>query len=126
MQRLRDAASIAAFLAHSTCPELNTLINERMTELADYDDYDIADLVNFLVVDTGDSLAAISQDLGFALDDASRPWESFATHGHWHEVLVLLGEDGFGIVIYIPTNDLTDPALADLCVRHSVSTELDP
>ena len=43
MHRLRDAASIAAFLARNTSPELHQLISERMTELADYDDYDIAD-----------------------------------------------------------------------------------
>ena len=126
MQRLRDAASIAAFLAHSTSPELHQLINERMAELADYDDYDISELVNFLVVDAGDSLASVSQELGFALGDESKPWESFSSHDSWHEVVYVLGDDGFGLVIYIPAHDLIDPVLADLCAHRAVSTELDP
>ncbi|MDM4766162.1 hypothetical protein [Pelomonas sp. SE-A7] len=126
MQWLRDASSVAAFLAHNTSTDLNNLINERMAELADYDDYDIAELVNFIVVDPSDSLASISRELGFELGDVSRPWESFTAHGPWHEVVFVLGDDGFGLVIYIPADDLIDPMLADLCLRHAAHMDLDP
>lgn len=126
MYWLRDAASIDLFLANQPSPELHQLISERMAELADYDDYDIAELVHFLVVDPGDSLASISHDLGFAFGDPSKPWESFSTHEPWHEALYVLGDDGFGVVIYIPTHDLQDPKLADLCQRSSTPVEHGP
>ena len=126
MKCLRNAASIDHFLTNHASPELAELINERMAELADYDDYDIAELVHFLVVDPGDSQASISRELGFAFGDPSRPWESISTREPWHEVLYVLGDDGFGLVIYIPTHDLEDRMLAELFQRSSTPVELGP
>ena len=71
-------------------------------------------------------MASISRELGFDMGDVSRPWESFTAHGAWHEVVYVLGDDGFGLVIYIPAQGLKDPLLADLCARRSSPIEIDP
>lgn len=127
MQCLRNAESITVFLETCPHPELHKLISERMAELVEYSDYDISELINFLVVDPGDSLASVSKELGFPMDYESRPWESFVTHECWHEIVYVLGDDGFGLVIFIPTHDLKDPALSDLSAQYSVPMEeLDP
>lgn len=119
MQCLRNAESITVFLETCPHPELHKLISERMAELAEYSDYDISELVNFLVVDPGDSLASISQEVGFSVGDVSRPMESIAARGAWFEVVFVLGDDGFGLVIYVPAHGLNDPLLVELCARHA-------
>lgn len=126
MHCLRNAESIASFLEKPIHPELHRVITERMTELAEYADFDISELVNFLVADPSDSLDSIEKALGFPMDRAFRPWESFVSRECWHEIVYVLGDDGFGIVLFIPTKDLKDSALSDFCTIHSVSIGLDP
>lgn len=127
MHCLRDADSIKDFLEASFHSDLHKLISERMTELAEYSDYDISELVNFLVVDPGDSLAIVEQELGFPIDYISNPWESFVNHQCWHEIIYVLRDDGFGLILLIPTQRLTDSRLSYLCNKHSVPVEeLDP
>jgi len=127
MHCLRNAESIRAFLAADPPPELHQLISERLADLAEYSDYDISELVNFLAVEPGDSLALVEQELGFPMDYLSKPWESFVSYQCWHEILYLLGDDGFGLVVFIPTQNLMDSRLSHLCNQHSMPMEeLDP
>jgi len=46
---------------------LRTLIEQRVKALDEFDDYDLADLITFVVIKPGDSLSTIDAVLGRSL-----------------------------------------------------------
>ncbi|MBB5202840.1 hypothetical protein HNQ51_000133 [Inhella inkyongensis] len=104
MHSLRNAQAIDHFLVHAPDPEVRALINERLADLAEFDDFELSDLVNFYVAEPGDLLTDLEHQLGFELSFEARPWDAFQCHATWCELTYVLSDDGFGVVIYIPIN----------------------
>ncbi len=113
MHVLRDAASLRG--AVTALPEVAPFIERRIQELEEYDDYDLGELVNVCVAQAGDTLAQVEQALGFTLD--SRRADAIDSHPGWYELTYVLGDDGFGVVLYVPKNPAIDGQLLEACRR---------
>ena len=109
---LRDRASIAQLQD----PELRSLIEQRVVSLVEFDDYDLDQLVTFLVVEPCDSLEAIDDQLGFQIL-AGTP-ELLEEHSRWYEIVFVLSDDGYGIEVFIPKHPGVDPLLLAMCSTH--------
>ncbi len=115
MQVLRDRHSIASV----PDPHLRLLIEKCVASLSDFDDCDLAELVTFIVVESGDPLEAIDAALGFPI--LTRPFELFADHTDWYELVLVLSDDGYGIEVFISKAEGVDPRLLGMCVAHSAA-----
>ena len=85
--------------------------------------YVVGDLGPIVVVDTGDTLAAVEQAAGLPIatnlvDGLSFPdpdfmpsWEWCQEDHGWFEALYVTSDDGSGAVLYVPDRDGIDPTL---------------
>ena len=112
MQILCDSPSIQAAL--DTQAELTRLITEYVERLSDYDGYELGQLVQLVVMARSDTVIELEAALGFSIrvnrfdgcrygePDFLPSWEFIEAHRYWYEVVYVLGDDGFGIVIFVP------------------------
>jgi hypothetical protein len=110
MHVLRDAASIRGAVTRH--PEVASYISKRIEELSEYADYDLAELVHIIVVETGDTVADLDAALGFDAED--RAVDAIDSHPGVYEITYVVGQDGFGYVVYVPKGADIDPRLLDL------------
>jgi hypothetical protein len=113
MQAFRDGAAIRAAVTSTTDAELADLIACRVQEISDYEVQDLGELAHLFVIEPGDTLQQINHELGFALPE--RPIDIIETHAHWFEITIVLRDDGFGVVLYVPVLAEIDPDLLTLC-----------
>ena len=93
---------------------LKRLLIERRDQLGG----DIKDVARFIVVQPGDTLETVEQELGFA--GLSDPEHSFGCEwifekGSTYEALWLLSDDGYAHVVLVPKETGIDPHLLKLC-----------
>ena len=112
MQILCDSPSIQKLLA--TQAELTRLITGYVVRLSDYEGCELGQLVQFVVMASGDTVIELEAALGFSVrinrftgcrygDAGYLPsWEVIEEHKFWYEMVYVLGDDGFGIVIFVP------------------------
>ena len=112
MQILCDSPSIHKSLA--TQAELTRLITGDVERLSDYEGYELGQLVQFVVMASSDTVIELEAALGFSVRincftgcrygnaDFLPSWEVIEAHRYWYEVVYVLGDDGFGIVIFVP------------------------
>ena len=112
MQILCDSPSIQAAL--DTQAELTRLITGDVERLSDYEGYELGQLVQFVVMARSDTVIELEAALGFSVrinrftgcrygdTDFLPSWEVIEAHRYWYEVVYVLGDDGFGIVIFVP------------------------
>jgi hypothetical protein len=126
-----SSADMARALESSLPADLARLLEERRDQLAEYDDYDLGELANYVVVEPGDTAAAIIAELGF--DPATNltndkrmgepgftpSWEDVPRQPGWIELPFILSDDGFGKVLLIPARDDIDPDLLALVQAHA-------
>ena len=112
----RDSASIFGAHASALGSELGELIGRRIEELAEYAETDLGALLKILVLDPGDALAAVDAELGFAL--LSRHCDAVESHQGWFELTLVLSDDGFGVVLYVPKQAETDSNLLAYCANQ--------
>lgn len=115
---MNDLATIhaATVLAH---PDLQPLISTRIDELAEFGVDSIHELVNIIVIEPEDTIQAIDEELGF--DVLDRSTDVIECHPNWYELTYVLGDDGFGIVLYVPLEGVCPP-LIDRCRQLSQDT----
>ena len=114
MQILCDSRSIqTALQIHK---ELRQLITGYVERLSDGEDFELGNLVHFVVMHKSDTLIELEAALGFSVmtnrsngcrygdDDFLPSWDVIEAHRYWHEVVYVLGDDGFGIVIFVDKN----------------------
>jgi hypothetical protein len=120
-----DAASIAD-------QELRHLVEKTIAALGEDYLYDPDVLGNFLIVQPGDSLAIINGQLGF--DILANKWtgirfgtpgftpsfEILEEHPSCYEMVFVLGDDGYGIELFIPKVPGIDPDLLAMCMQYAV------
>lgn len=111
---------------------LRSLILQRVEGFSDLlADFDLADLLHIIVMEVGDTVGALEEAIPHSVltDWAGRhctelnfvpPWEVCEIHPGWFEIIFVLTDDGFGVVVYVPRDEGTDPVLLELCQRYGV------
>ena len=121
-----DRAAIEAAPNLPMRAEVRDILAPRIAGL-NSSDGDLADLTHFLVVEAGDTEAAIVAEVGFsplvnAIDGARfgspdfHPWWDWLQNvGGWFELIVTVGNSGFAFVLLIEDREGTDPELVRMC-----------
>ena len=129
MQILCDSHLIQEAVQSTDDPELARLMTAHMERLSGYEDFDLGQLVNFIVMGRGDTVIELEAALGFSVmtnrsngcrygdADFLPSWEVIEVHRYWYEVVYELGDDGFGIVIFVPKD--TDPELIEMLQQYA-------
>ena len=129
MQILCDSQSIQKAVQSTNDPELTRLMTAHMERLSDYEDFDLGQLVNFIVMGRGDTVIELEAALGFSVmtnrsngchygdADFLPSWEVIEVHRYWYEVVYVLGDDGFGIVIFVPKD--ADAELVEMLQHYT-------
>lgn len=109
---------------------LRRVIRQRFTELAAYDDYTFDELVEFWLVEPGDTVesleastkAPIAQDwfsdARYPDPDFSPAWEVLEAHATCYEMVFITNDAGYGIVLWIPQYG-TDATLLAMCQHYA-------
>jgi len=130
MITLRTTASMRAALTSSLDPALRALLGKRMAQLARDYDGDLADIVEFSVVEPGDSSATIEAGVGFSIlhnlvdgaafgePDFTPSWEWAQDHGAFFELVFILSDDGYGIIVFVPDDPGVEFDVHALCLEH--------
>lgn len=128
MRILREHADIV----HIADPLLRDLIEQRILEISDGGSWDSTLYGYFIVVEPGDSVAALEAESGCCLltgrfTDAHfgesgfvPSFEFIEEHANCYEGVWILSDDGFGVVILIPKAAGIDPELMSMCVTYAM------
>lgn len=117
-------------------PELRGLLETRLEALGEVlDDFHLEDLVRFVIVQPGDTLQAIDQELGFPIltnrfDGTPfgaagfiRSWDVLEERGNWFDLVFVLSDDGYGVEVLVPKAQGTPPELLEMCVSYASQTK---
>ena len=127
MITIYDSADMARVLSGPIDPDLKTILLERLDLLAEFSDWDLADLASFLVCQRGDKIEEIEQELTFSpmvnFDGYRFPDERF-TSGMWEFCIKRKGyfdltfcrsDAGLSNCLLVPDRDDIEPQLLELC-----------
>lgn len=109
-----NTASIQRACAAGQGSVLGDLIGLRIEELATYGVPDLSALVKIIVLEPCDAPAQLYRALGFSLLD--RPCDAAQSHREWYELTLVLSDDGFGVVIYVPKHPDLNQELKEYCI----------
>ncbi|KEH07051.1 hypothetical protein GY14_30435 [Delftia tsuruhatensis] len=116
MRVYADSLSIHEACGQVRCIELDKLISLRIEELAEYEVDDLSSLIKILVLAPSDALATVDAELGFSL--LGRHCDVAESHREWFELTLVLSDNGFGVVIYVPKHADLDPLLTAYCASQ--------
>lgn len=116
MQIHGDSISIHNACASALGSELGDLIGQRIKELAEYEGTDLSCLIKILVLESSDALTEIDAELGFSL--LVRHCDVAQSHREWFELTLVLSDDGFGVVVYVPKRSDLDSQLLAYCASQ--------
>ncbi|MDP3815786.1 hypothetical protein [Pseudomonas sp.] len=128
MQILHDSKTIEE--GARLCPyrDVRQLLAAYVERLGEYEVDDLSKLVRFIVFEHGDAVTDLDAALGFPImtnrfdgthfgePDFSPSWEVAEEHSHWYELVFVLSDDGFGVVVFIPKN--TQPQLLNMLQQY--------
>jgi hypothetical protein len=132
MLSIRNSADMDRALVSLLDPALRRLLTLRRDQLAE-DELDLEEIAHCIVVRPGDTLAAVEAEAGVAiatnLVDGSRlgdpefePLFEYVTRKDgWLEAVMILSDDGFGLVLFVPDTIEVDPAISLLLRRHAAA-----
>ena len=127
MLSLTDRDSVTAALTDPNLDlNLRALIGLRAWQMDDDRDRPLSDIVQFVVVQPGDTSEVIHQAVGFPItyDQAEQPgWEWMEDHGSWFELAYVLTDD-FGLLVFVADQPGTNTTLRFNCL--AVADRLDP
>lgn len=113
MQIIRTHEELVGAAALSPCSEYAEILQGWHDRLHDYDLGEVAIIaVTYSVQD----LIEFDHQTGYQLieDEAAfRPVDIAIEHQRWIEMVFILSDDGFGVVLLVPTD--AEPALLALC-----------
>ena len=129
MFAVRDRASLSRALRTPIDVRLKRLLIERRDQLGI--DNDLSTIAHFVIVQPGDSLAALERELGFSVfinpvdgsrfgePDFSPGWEWLADHGQCFEMVFIFDDSGFAHVALIQNSPMQNRQLRALCLTCS-------
>lgn len=120
MFTIQSFANMVLALTAST-PEVKRLLALRQTQLLsdNPDGCDRGDLAHWIIVQPGDTLAAIEKAAGFPIAP-DPPWEWVLNHDGILEAAIILNDDGFGVILIVPDVEGVDRTLLTLLHRDAV------
>ncbi len=130
MHVMRDAASIQEGAQSYPVDCVRQLIATRIQELA-ADGCEAADLMHVFVVAPGDDMEVVADELGFPplanrLTGAcfrepgfAPSWDVLEDHGDCYELVYVLSDDGFGLVVFVPKQAGMNPDLLSMCAAYA-------
>lgn len=114
MQIIRSPADAGA-----ADPELRQLITDTIARVAD-----CPEILGFvLVVEPGDTIADLDAVLRFSI--LAGRHEFIQEHAHWFELVYVLGQDGYGLEVFVP-KDIDLPDLLAMCIERALPPEPTP
>lgn len=96
--------------------ELTAILKNWLDRLQAYDGYDLPELAIICILGSMEELAAMEIETGHQLlevDGSFRPVEIATQHQNWIEMVFILSDDGFGVVLLVPAD--AEPALLAMC-----------
>ena len=111
-------------------PEIRKLVQHRIDELGG-DKFNTTELGYFLVIEPGDSIVAISAQLGFSIlanrftgiryDEVgfTPSFEFVEEFASCFEIVIILDDSGYGVDIFISKGSGVDPDLLAMCQRYA-------
>ena len=124
MRKIDSSAAMARALDSPIDQDLKRLLALRHDQLlADTDGaYDLGALVHIIVVEPNDTVAEIETAAGYpVVTDPAFEWVQ--QHSGWFEAVTILSDDGFGIALFVPDRNDTDPALLALLREQVISAD---
>jgi hypothetical protein len=124
MISMHDRASLEAA---PTLPLEARLRPILLARIQHYAAHGLLDLTHLLVVQQGDTVADLIEEVGFSLllnpldgarfgsADFHPWWDGLQRHDGWFELIVTVGNSGFAFVLFIQDAPGVDPDLLALC-----------
>jgi len=118
---ITNAATMGVVLNLPLSPPIKALLVIRRDQLLSVnpDGCDIGELAHWIIVQPGDTLAAIEKAAGFPIAP-DPPWEWVLTHDGILEAPIIFNDDGFGVVLIVPDVEGVDRTLLTLLHRDAV------
>ena len=126
MQIIRDLPSTQQI----SDAAIRKLVQHRIDELGG-DKFNTTELGYFLVIDPGDSIVAISAQLGFSIlanrftgirsdqPGFTPSFEFVEEFPSCFEIVIILNDSGYGVDIFISKGSGVDPDLLAMCQRYA-------
>ena len=127
MITIYDSADMARVLSCPIDSDLKTILLDRLARLyPEFSDWDLADLAHFVIVELGDTIAAIECELGISPfvnrvdgmrypDPAFEPsWEFCIARKGYYDLTFVLSDSGSGLCLLVPDRDGVAPELLAL------------
>lgn len=134
MITIYDSADMARVLSGPIGFDLKAILLDRLALLyPEFSDWDLADLAHFIVVELGDTIAAIESELGISPfvnlvdgirfpDPAFEPsWEFCIARKGYYDLTFALSDSGPGLCLLVPNRDGVAPELLAL-IKAYVTT----
>lgn len=127
MKTYRDHHALCCLAQATTDMELRALVARTFNQLSATEDSDLLSLLHIIVMEEGDTTGELETELGFTVlhnrwtglahdaKDFTPSWDVLEEHTHWYELVFVISDDGFGVVVFVSRRN-TDPLIA-LC-RH--------
>ncbi len=144
MHVLKDAESIDAEIRSCADPCMRQLIADRAEfvrneiDASDGEYHDIGELLNFILVEPGDTLQAIDAEMdgAFLVDHYGGrrfgdpafvpPFESLDEHDTFYDIEFIQSDEGFAVQVLVPKTAGIDPYLLQLCAAHATPCQETP
>jgi hypothetical protein len=127
MRLLRDPAAAAGI----EDVELRRLVEQRFQEIGEGAAFDPDTMGYFVVVEPGDSVAALEAETGCAIltdlfgesrfgeADFTPAFEWLMAHPACFEIVYVFNDDGYGIDLFVPKRAGVDPELLAMCATYA-------
>jgi hypothetical protein len=129
MQIYRNSASLQGVISTVQDTELHQLMSAHIERLQECEGTDLDLLIHFIVFEQGDTIVDLDAALGFSVmtnhcdgiafghPDFQPSWEFVQRHMLWFECVYVLGDDGAGIVVFVPAD--TDSELLPMFQHYA-------
>ena len=116
-------------------PAIRKLVQQRIDELGG-EKFDSAELGFFLVVDPGDSLVSIGDQLGFPVlanrvtgikfgEPGFAPsFEFVEAIGNCYDIVFIVDDTGFGVELFVPVAEGVPVGLLAMCELYATSGQI--
>lgn len=111
--------------------EIRELVQPRINDLGG-PAFDAAELGYFLIVESGDTLEAISEQMGFPIlcnRITGIPWDQTGFTPSFEfveefpacfDLVFIYSDDGFGVELFVPRAEGVEPELLAMCQRYAL------
>jgi hypothetical protein len=112
-------------------PDVRRLVSMRLHQICGGEVYDYDRHGELIVVEPGDTLAALEEESGcpilhnpfegtrFGDPDFSPMFEAIEEHPGCYEIVAILNDEGFGVALFVPMRPGIDAELLAMCAAHS-------